>query len=44
MQKLLHSGTIADKVSALSISVKEVPDHAIVPLTRLLEIVRYMFN
>jgi hypothetical protein len=29
MQKLLHSGTIADKISALSISVKEHPDYAL---------------
>lgn len=39
MQKLLHSGTIADKISALSISIKEHPDFAILGLNKLLEIV-----
>ncbi|CAD8044398.1 unnamed protein product [Paramecium primaurelia] len=38
MQKLLHSGTIADKISALSISIKENPDHALGSLNKLLEI------
>lgn len=40
MQKLLHSGTIADKISALSISIKENPDHALGSLNKLLEIVQ----
>lgn len=39
MQKLLHSGTIADKISALSISIKENPDHALGSLNKLIEIV-----
>lgn len=44
MQKLLHSGTIADKISALSISIKENPDHALGSLNKLLEIVQLSIN
>lgn len=42
MQQLTHSGTLSDKISALSLQIKDDPQYALIPLHKLFEIASKM--